>query len=65
MGDALARCLEAARQCGEIEPAIDQYDTADFILNSWEGALLPMKAQKDVHPLTLFYLMIFGGLLKR
>ena len=65
MRNALARCLEAARLCGEIDPRTDPYETADFILNSWEGALLRMKAQKDVQPLTLFDRMIFGVLLRR
>lgn len=65
MQNALARCLEAARLCGEIDPKTDPYETADFILNSWEGALLRMKVQKDTQPLVLFDRMIFGVLLRR
>jgi len=64
MRDAFARCLEAARQRREIGPALDPLETADFLLNSWEGALLRMKAQKDVKALETFCRMIFGRLLK-
>jgi len=63
--DTFARSLEAARQAGEIDPATDPREMADFLLNSWEGALLRMKAQKDVKPLETFCRMVFDGLLKR
>lgn len=65
MRDAFARSLESARQCGEIDPTLDPVETADFILNSWEGALLRMKAQKDVTALEVFRRMIFDRLLTR
>lgn len=61
----IKRCLEAARENGEIDPDLDPDETADFILNSWEGALLRMKAQGEIKPLKIFDKMIFDGLLKR
>lgn len=65
MKQGIKRCLEAAQAAGEIDPDTDCDDTADFILNSWEGALLRMKAQGDVKPLKIFDRMVFEGLLKR
>lgn len=65
MKQRIKGCLEAARECGEIDSVMDPDETADFILNSWEGALLRMKAQGDIRPLKIFDKMIFGGLLKR
>ncbi len=60
----IARCLGEARKLELISPSLDPKETADFILNSWEGALLRMKAENNVHPLLLFENMIFQGLLK-
>ncbi len=50
----LARCLEEARACGEISSEIDPYDTASFIFQGFEGALLHMKVVKTVAPLESF-----------
>jgi len=65
MRNAFAGCLETARQCGEIDPKTDPLEMADFMLNSWEGALLRMKARKDVKPLETFCRIVFDGLLKQ
>ena len=48
------RCLEEARQSGELSNDIDTGDLAEFILNSWEGALLKMKITRTVAPLVNF-----------
>jgi TetR/AcrR family transcriptional regulator, transcriptional repressor for nem operon len=61
----IAECLDLARQELEIDPALDVSETADFILNSWEGALLRMKAESNTAPLILFEKMIFGRVLKQ
>jgi len=34
-------------------------------LNSWQGALLRMKAEGNAQPLLLFEKMVFGKVLKR
>ena len=65
MKAGIAKCLEAARGEGEIEPSLEVDETADFILNSWEGALLRMKAEGNIQPLILFEKMIFDRILKR
>ena len=41
------------------------WETADFILSSWEGALLRMKAESNTSPLILVEQMVFGRVLKQ
>jgi TetR/AcrR family transcriptional regulator, transcriptional repressor for nem operon len=64
MKTGIAECLDLARQEQEIDPALDVSEAADFILNSWEGALLRMKAEGNTVPLILFEKMVFGRVLK-
>ncbi|MCP5231395.1 MAG: TetR/AcrR family transcriptional regulator [Zoogloeaceae bacterium] len=49
-----ARCLEAARQAGEISPAIDCAKWATFFWIGWEGAVLRAKLERRSEPLRLF-----------
>ena len=65
MKSGIAACLEAAGKKGEIDPTLEVDETADFILNSWEGALLRMKAEGNLQPLILFEKVIFDRILKR
>jgi len=64
MKDRIAECLELAREAQEVDPEINVDDTADFLLNSWEGALLRMKAERSTRPLILFEKMVFDRVLK-
>jgi len=64
MTTEIGRCLELAQKSGEIDASLDPYETADFILNSWEGALLRMKVERSIDPLIGFEKMIFGKVLK-
>jgi TetR/AcrR family transcriptional repressor of nem operon len=64
MSDNIERCLEEARELKQIRQSLDPRETADFILNSWEGALLRMKAENSLGPLLVFENMIFNGLLE-
>lgn len=65
MQRAIGECLEQALVGGEIDSHLDPEETAHFILNSWEGALLRMKAERSTEPLLLFEKMVFGRVLKR
>ncbi len=56
--------LDEARQRDELPKSTNTSDMADFIINSWEGSVLRMKALKSTEPLLLFDRMIFGRLLK-
>ncbi len=64
MKNAIRTCLVQAQVEGDISPALDPDATADFILNSWEGALLRMKAEGHTGPLVLFQKMVFDHVLK-
>ncbi len=51
---AIARCLQEARSAGEIDADRDTDQLAEFIFNSWEGALMRMKASRSSQPLNAF-----------
>lgn len=59
----IGRCLELAQQAGEMDPSVDPYETADFVLNSWEGALLRIKAEGNIGPLLTFEKVVFERVL--
>jgi TetR/AcrR family transcriptional regulator, transcriptional repressor for nem operon len=61
---AIRTCLAQAQVEGDLSPALDPEATADFILNSWQGALLRMKAEGHTGPLVLFQKMIFDHVLR-
>ena len=63
MSDGICRCLEEAQRRGEVDRKLDPQKTADFILNSWEGALVRMKAEKSAEPLKLFSRFVFDRVL--
>lgn len=56
-------CLQAAQQAGEIPPSEDIGALAAFMLNSWQGALLRMKATKSRAPLEHFQVQLFDKVL--
>ncbi|HVE22207.1 MAG TPA: TetR family transcriptional regulator C-terminal domain-containing protein [Acidocella sp.] len=60
----IENCLLEARDQGAIGREISATSLADFILNSWEGALLRMRAEKSDAPLITFKTMIFGKMLR-
>jgi TetR/AcrR family transcriptional repressor of nem operon len=59
----LAFQLDQAREKGEMAGPIDLEETADFILSSWQGALVQMKVAKSTIPHEIFDRMIFERLL--
>lgn len=61
----LADQLRQAREQGEIPESVDVEESAEFILSSWEGALMQMKVSKSTEPHRLFDRMIFERLLRR
>jgi TetR/AcrR family transcriptional regulator, transcriptional repressor for nem operon len=62
---ALAACLRAAAQSGEIAAATDCDETAAFILASLQGAMLLAKAQRSPAPVQRFEHVLFGSVLRR
>lgn len=63
MKEAIKKCLEQAQEGNEISSNLNADEIADFILNSWEGAFLRMKAEGNTRPLILFEKTVFGLLL--
>lgn len=57
--------LRQARHSGEINKDADLHALAEFVVNSWEGAILRMKVDKSVRPLRIFRQHLFGTLLRR
>lgn len=57
-----ARCLEAARQQGEIPAAVDCTQAAAYFWIGWEGAVLRAKLERSAQPLEIFARGFFAGL---
>ncbi len=57
--------LDEAQQKGELPEELDIDETANYILNSWQGALLRMKSAKSNKPLKQFFNHTFNILLKK
>lgn len=58
-----AACLREAQGQGQLSADLDADEVADFLLNSWEGALLRMKVARSAQPLESFVTLVFDGLL--
>jgi TetR/AcrR family transcriptional repressor of nem operon len=61
---ALADCLRAAAQAGEIALSTDCEETAAFVLASLQGALLLAKARRSPAPVERFEDVLFGRVLQ-
>lgn len=59
----LAGVLDEAVQRGDLPADLDTRQTAAFLLDAWEGALLRMKAEKSTAPLLRFEDVVFNRLL--
>lgn len=56
-------CIAEAQKQGKIRNQLPADVLGRFLLNSWEGALIRMRAEKSDNPLTEFKKVIFGTLL--
>jgi TetR/AcrR family transcriptional repressor of nem operon len=56
-------CIRDAQKAGEISRESDPSALADFLLNSFEGAMLRMKVEKDSSPLDHFMTFVFSRVL--
>lgn len=59
-----ARCLEAARDAGELPAEADTKALAHFVYNSWQGAIVRAKAEGDSQPMRACVDALFGRILK-
>jgi TetR/AcrR family transcriptional repressor of nem operon len=60
---AIEGCIRDGQRAGEISKDTDPRDLAAFVLNSFEGAILRMKVEKDSSPLDQFMRMTFSRVL--
>ena len=54
-----AACVAEAQTVGEIDSTFDPVDLAEFLLSSWEGAILRMKVERGPAPLDRFKNIVF------
>jgi len=54
-----AACVTEALAQGQVRADLDAEDLADFLLASWEGAILRMKVERSAAPLERFKTIIF------
>jgi TetR/AcrR family transcriptional regulator, transcriptional repressor for nem operon len=59
-----AACIAEAQALGEIDATFDALDLAEFLLSSWEGAILRMKVERGPAALERFRKIIFQTVFK-
>ena len=59
-----ASCIAEAQSIGEIDSKFDPMDLAEFLLASWEGAILRMKVERGPAALERFKKIVFQTVLK-
>ena len=64
MVDIYAGIIQQGQKCGEISPRLNAQKAAEFLVSSWEGALLHMKIEKSLDPLDNHQRFIFEYILK-
>jgi TetR/AcrR family transcriptional repressor of nem operon len=59
-----AACIAEAQAIGEIDSTFDAMDLAEFLLASWEGAILRMKVERGPAALERFQKIVFQTVFK-
>jgi TetR/AcrR family transcriptional repressor of nem operon len=59
-----AACIAEAQRAGEIEATFDPTDLAEFLLASWEGAILRMKVERGPAAIDRFKNIVFQTVFK-
>jgi TetR/AcrR family transcriptional repressor of nem operon len=59
-----ASCIAEAQAADEIDSAFDPVDLAEFLLASWEGAILRMKVERGPAALDRFKNIVFQTIFK-
>src|SRR5437762_4572927 len=60
-----ASCIAAAQCAGEVDSNFRAADLAEFLLASWEGAILRMKVERSPAALERFKTILFATVFKR
>ena len=59
-----AACIAEGQAAGEIVDSFAPHDLAEFLLSSWEGAILRMKVERSAAPLERFKHIVFNTVFK-
>jgi TetR/AcrR family transcriptional regulator, transcriptional repressor for nem operon len=59
-----AACIAEGQGAGEIATTFAPHDLAEFLLSSWEGAILRMKVERNAEPLERFKRIVFMTVFK-
>jgi len=59
-----AACIAEGHGAGEIATTFAPHDLAEFLLSSWEGAILRMKVERNAEPLERFKRIVFMTVFK-
>ena len=59
-----AECIAEGQAKGEIAATFAPEDLAEFLLSSWEGAILRMKVERNAQPLERFKRIVFSTVFK-
>lgn len=57
--EPFAACIAEGQQRGEIATTFPPEELADFLISSWEGAIMRMKVERSVEPLERFKRIAF------
>jgi TetR/AcrR family transcriptional regulator, transcriptional repressor for nem operon len=60
-----ASCIAAAQSAGEVDSRFDAMELAEFLLASWEGAILRMKVERSPAALERFKAIVFETIFKQ
>jgi TetR/AcrR family transcriptional repressor of nem operon len=60
-----ASCIAAAQSAGEVDSRFDATELAEFLLASWEGAILRMKVERSPAALDRFKAIVFETVFKQ
>ena len=61
--EAFIQCLQGAQTAGELNPDRNVKTLAQFILASWQGAILQAKVNQSVEPIETFLNLLFDDIL--
>jgi TetR/AcrR family transcriptional repressor of nem operon len=59
-----AACIAKGQAAGEIAATFAPEELAEFLLSSWEGAILRMKVERNADPLERFKRIAFATVFK-
>ena len=63
--DAIAQVVQEAKERGEIYKRCNPQETARFLFNAWQGAVINSKITRSQAPFENFFSVVFDSVLKR